>query len=149
MKKKKNVVAAKKLPKSIAYRNRLGDSEGQRVSFRAVVGRKGRSVGFSGGIAIETLELKALYEMDKPNTLIADHLWVKAEDVVNSEVLDELLALKTEITKRIVITGIPYRYSEPLGGRGFKSYRPKYSIGDIEILETHPNIMEEQENANA
>lgn len=139
-KKKNNKSNSSKFIKPIANRTRLGMFEGQFVTFRAKLGRESRT---TTGLRKPTIELQYLYEWNDPYTLIADHIWIKKEAILNSEVVDSLKELKTEATKRICFTGRVYSYYRESAGGGFTTSRPHYSISDIEIIATSPDLLME------
>ena len=125
--------------KTVKFRDALAEYVGKEMKFRAVLGRKSMTNWKTSGIRQETLELKAIYSWNCPDRLIADHVWVKLDDIINREMVEELINIKTTTVKRIVFTGVVYPYAEPFKGRGFLSYHGlHYSIGNIEINETRP-----------
>ena len=64
----------------------------------------------------------------------------EVDDIVNREVIDALLAYKTDVIKRVVFSGVVYPYCEPFRGRGFHSFRERYSIGEMRIEQTRPEV---------
>ena len=124
--------------KRIRRRRGLAAVEGMKTTFRAVLGRSSMTNFRTAGLRQATLELKDIYTWDAPDEMVADHLWVKLDSIHNREIIDNLISLDTENVKRIVFSGTVYNYSEPFGGRGFRRFSPRYSIGDIEVRETRP-----------
>ena len=131
--------------KSVRFRRALELSLGKPIKFRATLGRKSMTSWKTTGARLETLELKCLYEWNDPDHLLADHIWIKMDDIENREVVEALLEMETEVTKRITFVGVPYSYAEPFRGRGFHSYHEHYSIGEVEIQETRPILKVETE----
>ena len=131
----KNKKKSTKVSRSVQRRTGLSELYGQTVRFEAVVGRPSMTSWKSTGLRQETLELRAIYCLDNPGRLLADHIWVKMADFDDRSELDTLLKQKG-VTKKIVFTGTVYGYCEPFGGRGFHGFSGyRYSIGNLELLE--------------
>ena len=127
----------KKITKNIKSRKGLSELFGQTAQFRAIVGRPSMTSWKSDGLRQETLELKAIYCLDNPGRLLADHVWVKMADFENRDIIDSILKNQryTREAQKIVFSGTVYGYSEPLGGRGFHGFGGfRYSIGNMELL---------------
>lgn len=133
--------------KNVRYRTGLINYQGIRTRFRATIGRSSMTSWRTSGIRLQTLELNSIFAWDEPDKMLADHLWVKVDDIVNREVIDSLLELKTDIIKRIVFSGVVYPYCEPFRGRGFHSFRERFSIGEMRIEQTRPEVCCKEELA--
>lgn len=128
--------------RAVRFRRGLEELNGAFTRFRANVGRASMTSWKTNGVRLETLELRDVFSWNEPDRKIADHVWVKLDDIENRDVIEKLLALDTPNVKRIVFNGIVYPYAEPMGGKGFHSFRGfHYSIGSIEVLETKPDVM--------
>ena len=123
----------KKIPRSVRYRERLADLVGQKVLFEANLGRMSMTSWRASGVRMETLELRSVFISTDPR-IVCDHLWVKIADFEDPESISRL---KRAGKRKIIFSGIPYSYAEPAGGKGFHSFRERFSIGDMEVLESY------------
>ena len=108
--------------------------------FRAKVGRMSKTNFRGEGFREDTLELREV-RIATTGRIVADHIWIKPDEVENKEVLDLLMRTPSCGQKTVEFSGTAYRYGEPPRGRGFHSWHGfKYALGDILIKRTSPSV---------
>lgn len=117
---------------SVKNRSRLRALNGLKTAFQAIVGRRSMTGFKTQGIRQETVELKRICAWGRPEEILADHVWVKLDDISNREIIDDMPA---EGGQMISFTGVVYPYGEPFQGKSFWGFADRrYSIGNIDIM---------------
>lgn len=129
-----NMNKGKKFSREVRNRDRLQEIEGRQFVFKAKVGSRSMTTGYTIGRK-PTVELIAVVDNSNQGRVLADHLWVRREEIANPEIIDELIdSSSPDDIKRIVFRGRAYAYCKETRGGTFLG-KPKYSIGEIEVIE--------------